>query len=396
MCGSSELESIIDLGLHPFADTFIEKSRVSEPEAVYPLICDLCSVCGQIQTKCSTDPIDRYSGHNYSYTSSNSTFSRNHWDQYCIDVSKIVPLGKRSLVVEIGSNDGFLAAKFLTRGHRVVGVDASPYMVDLAKERNIHTILGLFNSIISEEIVSEYGHAELIVANNVYNHVDSPLSFTRSVAKLLAPNGTFVFESPYWCIAIRDGKFDQIYHEHVSYFTVRSIARMLEVAGLSIESIQFVEYHGGSLRIFAKHSSELSNHCTDVIRIISQEIESNTFDIDTYKIFMEKTLNRRNQFLNEIYRIKSSNSSIIGVGAAAKGNTFLNFYNLDNSVIDFITDISDHKQNKYTPLSRIPIVGDKVFAKYDEVYALILSWNISDILKGKLLEINPNIKYLVP
>ena len=149
VCGSSKLDSIIDLGLHPFADTFIEKSRASEPESVYPLICDLCNVCGQIQTKCSTDPIDRYSGHNYSYTSSNSTFSRNHWDQYCIDVSKIVPLGKRSLVVEIGSNDGFLAAKFLTRGHRVVGVDASPYMVDLAKERDIHTILGLFDSNIS-------------------------------------------------------------------------------------------------------------------------------------------------------------------------------------------------------------------------------------------------------
>jgi SAM-dependent methyltransferase len=382
---------VLDLGHHPFADTFLKQEDLSQGETVYPLVVDLCGDCGQAQLKCVTDPDDRYVNHDYSYTSSNSSFSRGHWEQYAKEVAEKIGLGD-GLVVEIGSNDGYLAKQFLET-NRVVGVDPSPAMAALAKENGVDTVVALFGSRVSEEIAASRGKAELIIANNVFNHAEYPQDFVKAVAHLLASNGTFVFELPYWKISVESGKFDQVYHEHVSYFTVASSEKLLQQANLHIYAAEVVNYHGGSLRMYARHDASPSE---EVERLKAQEREAGLFDPATYVQWMEDMQADRAAFLQQIYEIKKNNGIIIAVGAAAKGNTFLNFYNLDHKTLSFVTDASEHKQGKFTPYTRIPIAGDEIFAEFDEPYALILSWNISEILKQSLLRINPNIKFITP
>jgi SAM-dependent methyltransferase len=394
VCAGEDITTIIDLGMHPFADTFISEERASESDVVYPLICDVCKNCGQIQLKCVTNPEDRYIAHDYSYTSSNSNFSQTHWKEYASEVTSYVNLSNGSFVVEIGSNDGFLAEQFAQKGNKVLGVDPSPAMAELAKQRNVTTLVRLFSNTLAREIVSQYGPAQLIMANNVFNHSDNPLDFAKGVASLLAPGGTFVFELPYWCINIATGNFDQIYHEHVSYFTVRSAANLLERAGMSIARVQVVDYHGGSLRIYAVRREDLPTHCFDARVRMQQEIAAGTFNKDTYDLFMREVVAKKIQFLKNLYELKAQGNNIVAIGAAAKGNTFLNYYGLNSSFVDYVTDSSPYKIGKYTPLSRIPIRGDDVLSKYNKVHALILSWNISSQLKNILLKINPRVEFI--
>lgn len=396
VCESEKLDEIINLGSHPFADTFVPESKKSESDAIYPLVCDLCNGCGHVQAKYETNPLARYSQIEYSYTSSNSAFSRAHWEKYAQDISAELSLKKDSFVLEIGSNDGYLSEQFLKNGNKVLGVDPSPYMADLAKQRNIHTIVGLFGTKYTQEILDKYGKADLIVANNVFNHSDNPIDFTKAVAQIMKENGSFVFEQPYWIDTLKSGKFDQIYHEHVSYFTVRSVAMLLDKAGMKIKSAKIVNYHGGSLRIIAQKKEFLKEHSLEAKEMIKQEQEYGAFDVKKYKEFMGNIKLQRSKFLQRVHKLKEEGMPIIAVGAAAKGNTFLNFYRLDNSIIDYVTDASPHKKGKYTPATRIPIVGDEIFSKFDKVYALILSWNIANQLKDKLLPLNKNIEFISP
>src|SRR3989344_1593126 len=394
VCGLNNLTQIIDLGSHPFADTFVPEIKKSEPDLIYPLICDLCDSCGHVQTKYETNPLARYSQIEYSYTSSNSAFSKDHWDKFAKEIFKESDLKKDAFVLEIGSNDGYLSEQFIKMGCKAVGVDPSHYMANLAKERNVQTIVGLFGTKYSKEILDKYGKADLVVANNVFNHSDNPVDFVRGVSKILKDGGTFVFEQPYWIDTLKSGKFDQIYHEHVSYFTFKSAKALLERAGLRIKSASIVNYHGGSLRIITENKKDEENE--SVQKIIDEEDAYGAFNKNTYKNFMDKIRLQRSKFMQKVHKIKENGMPIIAVGAAAKGNTFLNFYGLDNTLIDYVTDASPYKKGKYTPATRIPIVGDEIFSKFDKVYALILSWNIATQLKKILAKHNEKIEFISP
>ncbi len=398
VCKSKEIKEIMNLGMHPFADTFIPEEKFAIADKAYPLICDLCMNCGQVQLRCSTDPNDRYCGVDYSYTSSNSNFSRTHWIEYFKEVSAKINLKKDGVVVEVGSNDGFLTEQFAKIGCKTIGVDPSSYMADLAKERNIETITELFGINTVQKIMNKVGRADLIIANNVFNHSENPVEFAQAVAQLLAKNGTFVFELPYWAISIESKKFDQIYHEHVSYLTAKSSQEIMERAGMRITHVEVVNYHGGSLRVYSKLREDNPYHCQEAIKLIEKEREQGLFKVETYKKFMEELYDLRNKFLKRIYQLREEGARIIAVGAAAKGNTFLNFFNLDQKTIDYVTDSSPHKQGKYTPLTRIPITDDEIFSNYKdkEVYALILSWNLADILRPIIHKINPQVKFISP
>jgi len=184
-CNSPNLIRILDLGMHPFADTFIPESRLSESEPVYPLSCDLCKDCGHIQTSCITNPMDRYASYDYSYTSANSTFSKNHWQNYATEVPARINLEKGSSIIDVGSNDGFLPEHFQKNGYKVLGVDPSQFMADLAKKSNVKTFIGLFNLENIAKILKDFGKVNLITANNVFNHSDEPQDFVKAVESIL-------------------------------------------------------------------------------------------------------------------------------------------------------------------------------------------------------------------
>jgi len=386
------VNKILDFGMHPYADTFISKDKLSLSEPVLPLEVYLNESSGQIQLGYISNDYERYSLYSYSYTSSNSKFAMNYWDNYYYKMKELFNT-KDSLVVEIGSNDGYLSQHFLKDNNKVLGIDPSAEMCEIAIDKGIETYNTLFTKASAGTIARTYGYAKLIIANNVFNHSNNPLDFAEGVFELLNEDGVFVFELPYWGSTVESGRFDQIYHEHVSYFTMKSTYSLLSKVGLKITGFEVVDYHGGSLRVYStKEKSVMTN--PEVFDMIKKETEQGLFNIETYAKWQNILIEKRNQFLKNLYSLKvdEPDVAIIGVGAAAKANTFLNYYNIDSTVLDYITDSSPHKQGKYTPLTRIPIVGDEVFKNYKEVYALILSWNITDNLKKILYEINPNIK----
>ncbi len=398
ICKSSNLKEIIDLGMHPFADTFIPKEKVHEADKAYPLVCDLCMNCGQIQLRYETSPEDRYCTTDYSYTSSNSNFSRTHWIEYAKEVLEKTELQNKGLVIEIGSNDGFLTKEFISKGFQAIGVDPSEYMASIAKNNGVDTLIEIFTKETAEKINKEKGKANLVIANNVFNHSDNPVEFAKAVSSILSREGFFVFELPYWATSIETKKFDQIYHEHVSYFTAKSSTKIMEEAGMRIFAIEVVNYHGGSLRVYAKLAESLPNNNPEVYEMIKREENQELFNPDTYKIFMQSLNKQKHSFLKKLHELKQEGASLLAVGAPAKGNTFLNFYNLNNKMLDFVTDSSQHKQGKYTPLTRIPIAGDEIFTDYigKKVYAIITSWNLTNQLKPILEKINPEIKFISP
>jgi SAM-dependent methyltransferase len=393
-CGSTKLTKIIDLGMHPYADTFIDKKHKSMPLPVYNLSCAMCEECKLIQTETATDATERYNLFDYSYTSSNSLTSRSHWEEYCESISHKLSLSKESTIYEIGSNDGYLLSQFKNKlNNKVYGIDASRAMCDIANEAGIFTENCVFNQKESDRIVKKVGPSDLVIANNVYNHSDDPISFTMGVNTLLKNGGHYVFEVPYWKSTIDSKKIDQIYHEHVTYYTITSLKNLLEKCKFEIVNIEVVDYHGGSLRVTAKKNlNEKISHYKDITKQIKKE--SYLFEKKTYEVLNKHLLKRKIDFVSKIIRYKKKGYNIIAIGAAAKGNTLLNFLNLNNSLIDFVTDTSKYKQGKATPLSDIQICGDEVFATVDKVCGLILSWNLSEPIKNKIREINPNIEYI--
>ena len=253
-CKSPDLREIVNLGMHPMADTFIPADRLDEGDRVYPLICDLCGQCGQVQLRTVTNPAERYSEFDYSYTSSNSKTSQNHWLEFAASVAGMIGLQRGDAVLEIGSNDGFLTEQFQKSGCRCLGVDPSPAMARLADGRGVNTLVSLFGPACVSQVEKTLGQKpRLIAANNVFNHSNEPLEFALGVKALLAPGGVFVFELPYWMQSVAQRKFDQIYHEHVSYFTVQYAVNLFQSIGLCVNHVEEVDYHGGSIRVFVGH-----------------------------------------------------------------------------------------------------------------------------------------------
>jgi len=392
-CGSRKLTRIMELGAHPFADTFILKSQLKRRETILPLNCLLCRKCKHIQTEYFTNPRNRYNAFNYSYTSANSRITREHWIQFAKTVAKKTSITKSSFVLEIGSNDGFLVKQFSRFAKTSIGIDASKFMVKLANKNNAKTISGFFNRYNSSKITKKYGYADLIVANNVFNHADEPRNFLDCISRSLKEGGYFVFEVPYWLYGVKKYHFDLIYHEHVNYFTVTSMEQLLDQFPLQVQSVDLVNFHGKSLRVVAQKTLKKRKKYSSLQKYIMQEKKEMIFAVGTYKKFMNKIKQDRKKFLEEIGKIKDAGIRIVGIGAAAKANTFLNFYNLDNQVIDFITDTSEYKIGKYTPKSRIPIYGDERLVKKKNIYAIVLTWNFSVEFRKKLLKLNPAIRF---
>jgi SAM-dependent methyltransferase len=386
---NAPVEKILDFGQHPYADTFVRADQLHLSEPVFPLQVYLNSDSGSIQLGYVSSAQDRYNLYSYSYTSSNSQTSRNHWDEYA---QTIKGRGHAGLTVEIGSNDGYLVGQFA----QGVGVDSSAEMCALAQAKGIKTVNALFDSITASQIKNTHGAADVIIANNVFNHANDPVAFAKSVAELLSPTGEFVFEVPYWLSMIKSGRFtDMVYHEHPTYFTIKMAWNLLKSAGLEITDFDVVNYHGGSLRVFARLDTG-AHMPVKIQQAIDQETQAGLFDHVFYQNLQRQFEKSKTNWLAAFYQLLSEdpNAVVIGVGAAAKANTWLKWHGLDSTVIRCITDASDHKQGKYTPLTRIPVLADEEFARHTQPYALILSWNIGEGLRQAILNINPNTRFI--
>ena len=385
---------ILDFGQHAYADTFVAEDQLHLSEPVFPLQVYLSTESGSIQLGYVSNAEERYNLYSYSYTSSNSQTARNHWDEYARTVKNQFP--NANFVVEIGSNDGYLINQFRKEGVRTIGIDPSTEMCRIAQERGVEVMSTLFCIPVAEELVKQAGQADIVMANNVFNHANDPVSFARAVAHLLNDNGVFVFEAPYWLSMLESGRFtDMVYHEHPSYFTVKSVYNLLKAAGMEIVDFDVVDYHGGSLRVFARRDIGAPMP-VKVEDAIARETQIGLFSADYYEQLQTVFERQRDAWLSKFYQLREAepDAVFIGVGAAAKANTWLTWHGLNKTHLHCITDASDHKQGKYTALSRIPIRGDEEFAQHEKPYALILSWNIGEGLRQAILRINPNTRFI--
>ena len=390
--GSINNKLILDLGLHPFADTFISKNKLKKKEPIISLKVYLCKKTGIIQVGNITKAEERYNLYDYSYTSANSEYSRNHWKNFYKDIIKFLKK-KQINVYEIGSNDGFLLSNFKKFGHKVMGIDASKFMTSLANKNKIFTLQKIFNFKNSKEILKKYGRCDLIIANNVLNHSNDPMDFIKGVHNILSDKGTFVFELPYWLKTVNTQKFDQIYHEHITYFTVLMAFNVLKKNNFQIKKITQNNYHGGSIRVFSQKSLQpkLNDKISSYIKL---EKEKGLFKIKTYKKIFKFIKKKKKEVVDQIKYYKSKKYVIVGIGAAAKANTLINTFNLNYNHINFITESSKYKIGKFTPKSRIPIYNDEKLAKYKKICAILFTWNLKTQLKKKLLSINKSINFI--
>jgi SAM-dependent methyltransferase len=390
MLTSAPVEKILDFGQHAFADTFVSADQLNLSEPVFPLHVYMNADSGSIQLGYASSAEDRYNLYSYSYTSSNSKTARDHWDEYAATVKQRCPAG---FAVEIGSNDGYLIGQF---GDNAVGVDSSADMCRVAESRGVTTVNALFNEAVAVTLLEQHGPAQAIMANNVFNHANDPVAFARCVEQLLSADGLFVFEVPYWASMIESGRFvDMVYHEHPSYFTVKSVWNLLKTAGLEIVDFTVVNYHGGSLRVFARRDSGAAMPA-QVSAAIDRETKMGLFSRDFYKQLQTQFVQNRDCWLANFYAIRTAepDAVFIGVGAAAKANTWLTWHGLDATHLHCVTDSSEFKQGKFTPLTRIPILADEEFAQHKNPYALILSWNIGEGLRKAILNINPQTRFI--
>lgn len=394
-CKSRRLNQVLDLGLHSFADRFIKSKDVKDKDPIYPLVLDLCMNCGFIQSKFITNPKDRYYNYEYSYTSNNSTYSNLHWKLYANFLDKKFSLKKKK-IVEIGSNDGLLSNFLKKKGAQVLCVDASPKMIRISRSRGLKSIQLIFNKRNSHIIKSKIASADIVIANNVFNHSDDPLNFLLGVKNLLNQNGYFIFEQPYFFSTLSTKKFDQIYHEHVSYFTAKNIENLLKAINFKILNIYKNNYHGGSLRVVSANRKVNSNISKKLSTLKKKEYKKNIYTIDFYKKYFRSILINKERIYSKIEKLKKKKYFIAAIGAGAKANTYLTFNGLNSDIIDVVTDSSLYKIGKYTPFTRIKIQKDIILKNIKKVACIILSWNIESLIKKKLFKINRNIKYIKP
>ena len=385
---------ILDFGQHAYADTFVAEDQLNLSEPVFPLQVNLNADSGSIQLGYVSHAEDRYSLYSYSYTSSNSATARDHWDEYAATVKQ--RCASMKFAVEIGSNDGYLINQFRGDGIRTIGIDPSVDMCTIAKERGVEVMPAMFCEPVAKDLRTRVGGANVVMANNVFNHANDPVAFARAVASLLSDDGVFVFEVPYWLSMIESGRFtDMVYHEHPTYFTIKMAWNMLKTAGLEITDFDVVDYHGGSLRVFARRDTGAAMPVA-IEDAIARETQIGLFDTRFYEVVQRRFEQQRDQWLRQFYEIRQAepDAVFIGVGAAAKANTWLTWHGINKTHLKCITDSSAFKQGKCTPLSRIPIADDTIFAQYDKPYAVILSWNIGAGLKQAISNINPNTRFL--
>jgi len=390
VCDNKDLYKIIDLGLHPPSDSFLWDCGDQEAIKLYKLQCFVCPTCGHIQNRVLVSQNERYEEVDYSYTSANSKISKDHWDEYFKSINSYLNLSPSDVVIEFGSNDGYLLEQFNKR-YLSIGIEPSPYLFQISSKKG----LKIFNSYINQKtlntIKSKYGNAKLIYGNNVFNHIHDLNAVTSAIRSVLDEDGYFVFESPYAFDVIKNMYFDTIYHEHISYFSVKSVDYLLRANKLYITEIIKNDYHGGCIRVFS--STDSSKYNKDLVnQFISNEEKFGLFNPKKYIKFMRTINVSKYKFMMSLFKMKSEGLKIAAVGAAARSNTLLNFYKIDNSLIDFITDNSEHKIGKKTPCSCIPILGDDALHDRNPDVAIILSWNIGKFLKAKIKEVNPKIK----
>lgn len=391
LCASKSLYPVIDLGFHPLADTFLKETQLSEPEVSYPLNVVACKACGHLMNGYIVPAKARYQDNEYSYDSSNSSVAVLHFSEFADEAVGIAGITSKDLVVDIGSNVGTFLSKFKEHsGCKILGIEPSRNMAVLAEKNGVKTVENFFNSKAVSD-AKKMSRAKLITGTNVYNHIEDQKEFAKNTTDLLTDDGMLAIEAPYAGTLVDGTLFDTIYLEHVSYFFVSPLKTFWAKYGFKISHVALNDYMGGSIRFYLSRQLPES---PVVAEMIKQEKAKDYFKPKTYQDFMQRTENFKTDLMKKLYQVKTKGGVVIGIGAATKGNTLLNYCGIDTTLLEYVTDASPLKVGKYTPGSHIPIKHDDEIDKKTITHGLILPWNIGDFLSKKLAPLG--IEFIVP
>lgn len=358
----------------PPANAFVSEEFVNEEQKQYPIDVYLCNTCGHLQLLDVVDPDILFRG--YVYVSSTSPVFVEHFRKYAEEILTFVKPSENAFAVDIGSNDGTLLRFFKDRCMRVLGIDPAYKIAQSATESGIETLPTYFTADLAQTIKKDRGSASIITANNVFAHIDDLIGVTKGIRELLSHDGIFVFEVSYLVDVIEKNLFDTIYHEHLSYHTIKPLKNFFHRYGMELIDTKRVPAHGGSLRGIVQHSDGPWTVSPSVNQLIELEDNLNLFRAEKFKAFIASINLVKKELTTLLRNLKAENKSIAGYGAPAKATTLLFHFDIGD-VLDFIVDDSPWKQNLFTPGQHIPVFSADAIYERKPDYLLILAWNFA-------------------
>jgi len=379
-CGKPLEHSFLDLGFAPPSNAYLIAEDLARPEKYYPLKVMVCDRCWLVQTEDYAQADELFSS-DYAYFSSTSTGWLAHAALYAEKMIKELELDKDSMVIEVASNDGYLLKNFVAAGIPCLGIEPTASTAEAAMKLNIPVAQEFFGEQLGLRLASEGNQADLIAGNNVYAHVPDINDFTLGLKAALKPGGTITLEFPHLMCLIQQAQFDTVYHEHFSYLSLNTVSNIFKTAGLKIWHVEKLSTHGGSLRIYGCHAEDGRQETEAMKAVLAEEASQGLQTLATYQGFQVRADRIKYDLLTFLIEQKRAGKKVVAYGAAAKGNTLLNYAGIKPDLLPFVCDAGPAKQGKYMPGSHIPILPPAVLQREDPDYVLILPWNIAAEVK---------------
>lgn len=375
-CATALEHVFVDLGMSPLSNAILDAGELNRMERFYPLRAYVCEECLLVQLEAFESPDEIF--RDYSYFSSYSDSWLAHARSFAAATTGRFGLGRRSLVVEIASNDGYLLQYFKEQGIPVLGVEPARNVAQVAVDAGIDTVREFFGVALARRLRSERQGADLLVGNNVLAHVPDLNDFVAGLGLLLADDGALSMEFPHLLRLVEHAQFDTIYHEHFSYFSLLAVRRIFLHHGLEIFDVEELSSHGGSLRIYAQHLDGGYSQSDSVERVLAKERDAGLNRLETYRHFSERVFEVKAALLEFLIEARRAGKRVAGYGAPAKGNTLLNFCGIGTDFIEYTVDRSPHKQGRFLPGTHIPVHAPERIAQTRPDYVLILPWNLQE------------------
>ncbi|MEQ8841220.1 MAG: class I SAM-dependent methyltransferase [Acidimicrobiales bacterium] len=382
-CATELTETFIDLGKSPLCETFLTQEQLLEGENFYPLHAFVCSECFlvQLQEFVSPDEIFR----EYAYFSSYSNAWLEHCSNYVDQMTEQLGLDENSMVVELASNDGYLLQYFMKKQIPVLGVEPAINVAKVAEEeRGVPTRTEFFGKEFAAQLASEGVMADLVLGKNVMAQVPDLNDFVGGMPMILAPHGTVTIEFPHLMRTVEENQFDQVYHEHFSYFSLVTTERIFAAHGMRVYDVEELWTHGGSIRIYACHVDHTLEATDRLDELRDRELALGTETLDYYRDFAARIEKLRHDVLTFLIQAKREGKRVVGYGAPGKGNTLLNYIGIRTDMIDFTVDRNPYKHGRYTPGTHIPIHDPEILESEKADYIFILPWNLTDEITKQL------------
>lgn len=375
-CGAPLTNTFLDLGFAPPSNAYLTQADLSKPEKYYPLKIKVCDQCWLVQTEDYAQADELFSSE-YAYFSSTSSGWLAHAKRYAEKMTHELGLNSHSLVIEVASNDGYLLKNFVAAGIPSLGIEPTDSTAAAAEQLGIPVLREFFGEELGQQLKAQGQQADLIAGNNVYAHVPDINDFTRGLKAALKPGGTITLEFPHLMRLIERAQFDTAYHEHFSYLSLKTVSRIFAAAGLRVWNVEELPTHGGSLRVYGCHQEDSRSTQAAVTSVLQAEVQHGLQDLNTYLKFQPRADKIKDDLLSFLIEQKRLGKKVAAYGAAAKGNTLLNYAGVKPDLVEFVCDAAQAKQGKFMPGSHIPILdpGEMLYRTFD--YVLILPWNIA-------------------